>query len=120
MSYGDAQITAIERSRTRVQARGSASLRGLGEAGLRTFRRNPVASTAAIVVGGLATATVARSSGRATRFVKRLTVSGLSLLKLEGVLALARSLTSGSSPLVAPLSTDDAPAAARSSPANHR
>jgi len=109
MSYGDAQVTAIERASARVQARGSAAARGLGQAALRTFRRNPVTSTATIVVGGLAAVSLGRSSGQATRLVKRLTVSALSLLKLEGVLAMARSVSQGSSPLVTPRATEGSP-----------
>lgn len=120
MSYGDAQLTAIGRSQTRVRARGSAAMRGLGRAGLRTFFQNPVTSTATIVVGGLAAASVARSSGRATRLVKRLTVSGLSLMKLEGVLAVARTLSKGASPLVAPRATDEATPTDHTSSAERR
>ena len=96
MSYGDAQLEAISHSRERSLARGSAAVHALKGAAIRAVQRNPVASIATVVVGGLATLSVAKLSRRAPRTIKKLGRTAISLLRLEGALAVVRSLGNSS------------------------
>jgi hypothetical protein len=106
MSYGDKQIAAIDRSRARASERGAAAMRGMKRTAIRTFQRHPVVTTASVVVGGLATVSLVSASGRAPRSIRRLFAGAIGVLRLDGALAVLRSLGGTLAPSFIPSSTD--------------
>jgi len=115
MSYGDVQLAAIERSRERCLARGSASLHGIARSGQQAIQRRPLTTAATVVVVGLGALKASRVSRRMPRFISRLSTSALGLLKFEGVLTVLRSFSGGTTPRDSSSTTVD-PATAQQSP----